>query len=102
MAKITQFKYEEAVSNGWLEVKDFSKYDFGHPVMSTETMTVDDVNKVIYESYKGYYTRPIWLLRHPFSRNDFRRQITRYFLHLVATRSYIYSGGKPLVDKKLP
>ncbi len=35
--------YKEAVAQGWLEERDFSKYDMFYPVMPTEHLTRDEV-----------------------------------------------------------
>jgi len=75
--------YEEAKKQGWLEVKDYSKYDFTHAVMSTETLTVEEVNKLVVECYKKFYLRPLKIIRGIFSRNKFRRAVNLYFFGII-------------------
>ena len=75
--------YEEAKAKGWLEVDDYSRYDFAHAVMPTETLTRREVDRLIAQCYMSFYARPTKILRALLSRNPYRRAVIRHFLKLV-------------------
>jgi len=73
--------YNEAKESHRIEVQDFSKYDFAHAIMRTETLSREEVDALILDCYKQFYG--VSRLRHLFSLNKHKRGITRYLLGLM-------------------
>jgi len=73
--------YKEANENHWIKVKDFSKYDFAHATMNTETLSVEEVDALILDCYKHFYG--VSRLRDLLSFNKHKRGIIRYLLGLM-------------------
>jgi len=73
--------YNKAKENGWVEIQDFSKYDFAHAIIHTKALSRQEVDALILDCYKHFYG--ISRLRHLFSRNKHKRGITRYLLDLM-------------------
>ena len=73
--------YNEAKENHRIEVQDFSKYDFAHATMPTETLSREEVDALVLDCYKQFYG--ISRLLHLFSLNKHKRGLTRYLLGLM-------------------
>ncbi|MCP8315445.1 MAG: radical SAM protein [archaeon] len=71
----------EAKENHRIEVQDFSKYDFAHAIMRTETLSSEEVDALILECYNQFYG--ISRLCSLFSLNKHKRGLTRYLLGLM-------------------
>ena len=72
--------YELAEREGWIEERDWSKYDLAHVIMPTETLSRREVRALMIACYKRFFLRPIKLLRGLASRNPYRRAVNAYFL----------------------
>ncbi len=72
--------YEQAKREGWLEVRDWSKYDLAHAVMPTETLSRREVQALMVACYRRFFLRPGKILRGLLSRNPYRRAVNAYFL----------------------
>lgn len=72
--------YELAKSQGWIEEKDWSKYDLAHVIMPTETLSKREVRALMIACYRRFFLRPIKLLKGLTSRNPYRRAVNAYFL----------------------
>jgi len=72
--------YELAEREGWIEVRDWSKYDLAHAIMPTETLSRREVEALMVLCYKRFFLRPLKLLRGLTSRNPYRRAVNAYFL----------------------
>ena len=72
--------YELAKSQGWIEEKDWSKYDLAHVIMPTETLSRREVRALMIACYRRFFLRPIKLLKGLTSRNPYRRAVNAYFL----------------------
>lgn len=78
--------YEEAVREGWLSTRDYSKFDFAHAVLNTKHLSSRDVDELMIYCYRKFYNRPIKTLKGLLSRNRFRRAINAYFLKFFLKR----------------
>jgi len=72
--------YEEAKSEGLLEVLDYAKYDLAHAVMRTKYLSASEVQALMKECYKLFYGRMSKIVRGALSRNVFRRRVNLFFL----------------------
>ncbi|HDI00805.1 MAG TPA: radical SAM protein, partial [Candidatus Bathyarchaeota archaeon] len=72
--------YELAKGQGWIEEKDWSKYDLAHVIMPTETLSRREVRALMIACYRRFFLRPIKLLKGLTSRNPYRRAVNAYFL----------------------
>ena len=72
--------YELAEREGWIEVRDWSKYDLAHAIMPTETLSRREVEELMISCYKRFFLRPLKLVRGLASTNPYRRAVNAYFL----------------------
>lgn len=81
--------WEEAMEKGWIEVKDFSKYDWITPVMPSKYLKREQIEELIYlinKKYAGFY----WLLRGLFSRSKYKRNMYIWWI-IVVLRMFWYN-----------
>ena len=52
--------WDEAVEAGWLEVTDFSRFDWMTPVMSSKFLSRDEIAWQIFRMNKRFFRRPKW------------------------------------------
>jgi len=81
--------WQEANENGWIEIEDFDYFDLSTPVMSTEHMSREEVEKELVKLSRRYVT-VWWLLKGLTSRHSYRRKMFVWFL-LVSARIFIES-----------
>jgi len=82
--------WKEARTKGWLEITDFDYYDLSTPVMRSDTMTREEIDKGIIELSKRYVNWR-WLLKGLCSRHGYRRNMYLWFM-LVTTRVFFASA----------
>jgi len=70
--------YDEAARNGWIEDWNWAHYDMIHAVMPTETLSRRQVQRELYECYRGFYGSIPRRLRGVFSSNRLKRRTYRY------------------------
>lgn len=80
--------WDEARENGWIEVEDFSFYDWYTPVMSSKYLSREEIEKLMAMLQKKY-ARLSWLLRGLCSRHRYKRNMYLWFL-LVISRVAFY------------
>jgi anaerobic magnesium-protoporphyrin IX monomethyl ester cyclase len=73
--------WREAREKGWLQVTDFARYDWMTPVMDTEHMTRDDLERKIWEMNRRYL-RLRRILRGVLSRHRYRRRMYVWWLQV--------------------
>ncbi len=66
--------YEEAREKGWLTETDWSKFDLAHPIIGTETVSPDELGRIVRRAYLSFYMNPRRFLKRLFSRNWFVRE----------------------------
>lgn len=88
--------WDEANEKGWLEVKDFSRYDWMTPVMGTDAMSREELEYKIWEMNKRYM-RPWRILRGVFSRHQYRRRMYLWWLKVSMSVGVDY-----VLDRVLP
>jgi anaerobic magnesium-protoporphyrin IX monomethyl ester cyclase len=66
--------WRDARKNGWLEVKDYRKYDWVTPIMSSDSMSRDEIDSEMSKLYWEYLTLPK-ILRGLLSRHTQRRNM---------------------------
>jgi radical SAM superfamily enzyme YgiQ (UPF0313 family) len=47
--------WDEAEEKGWIEDRDWSHFDFVHPVMRTPDLTRKQLNELVHKAYKDFY-----------------------------------------------
>jgi anaerobic magnesium-protoporphyrin IX monomethyl ester cyclase len=70
--------YEEAKRNGWIENWNWSDYDMVHAIMSTETLTREQVQHELYKCYRGFFGSWSRRIEGLFSKNSVKRRAYRY------------------------
>jgi len=94
--------WEKANKEGWIEVKDFSKYDMFHPIISSESLTREEIAHLNNKLHQDFVLkRPKNYLKGLFSRVKIRRTLHRWFLfattRLLLRDLYLaYKGEKKL------
>jgi anaerobic magnesium-protoporphyrin IX monomethyl ester cyclase len=81
--------WEEANKKGWLEIKDFSYYDWSTPVMASEHLSRGEIDYLLYFMNKKYASLP-WLLKGIFSPFAHKRNMYIWWL-IVVLRMFIDS-----------
>jgi len=74
----TQF-YKESMELGRIEEKDYRKFDWGTPVMSTKHLTRKEVGRLHGMAYGRFYVRPKTLIKAVFSTNPYVRTLYKSF-----------------------
>jgi anaerobic magnesium-protoporphyrin IX monomethyl ester cyclase len=67
--------YEEARREGWIEDSNWSHYDMVHAIMSTETLSRNEVQEEIYHCYRSFYGSWARRFQGLFSSNELKRRI---------------------------
>jgi len=75
--------YEEAKSKGWLEVRDYSKYDMAHAIMPTEHLSRRQLASWYYWCFSNYYLDPLKLARGLLSKNDWKRKVWSHMVKYI-------------------
>ena len=75
--------FEEAERLGRIRERDFGKYDFMHPVVDTQFLPAEEVQRLHQAYLKKYYTQPRILLGGFFNPNPFKRMAYRLILRYV-------------------
>ena len=88
--------WKEANEKNWLEITDFSRYDWMTPVMGTEAMSREELDLKVWDMNRRYL-RPMRILRGIFSIHTYRRRMYLWWL-LVSLRV----GWDFLVDRLTP
>jgi len=70
--------YEEAKRNGWIEDWNWANYDMVHAIMSTETLTREQVQQELYKCYSSFFGSWRRRLQGIFSKNEIKRRVYRY------------------------
>ena len=90
--------YEEAKTNNWLEVQNYSKYDMAHPIISTEHLSREQVASFYYYCFKSCYMDPIKMAKGLLSRNEWKRKIwrhmTRFTLNQIGRSFKLRKGNR--------
>jgi anaerobic magnesium-protoporphyrin IX monomethyl ester cyclase len=50
--------WDLAEKNGWIETRDFYKYDETHAIMPTENLSREEIEKVVFKCYDDFYRSP--------------------------------------------
>jgi anaerobic magnesium-protoporphyrin IX monomethyl ester cyclase len=75
--------HAEARRNGWIEDENYGHYDMAHAIMSTETLSRNEVQGELYDCYKDFYASPVKALKGLFSSNEIKKNC---FRHLAGKR----------------
>jgi anaerobic magnesium-protoporphyrin IX monomethyl ester cyclase len=79
--------HEEAVSNNWLEDRNYAHYDMIHAVMPTETLSRKEVQEEVLACYRAFYGPLAKNIAGFFSKNEIKR------------RAYRHMAGKKVLKK---
>ncbi len=74
----TQF-YKEAKEQGRIEEKNYRKFDWNNPVMSTKRLTRKEVGRLHGLAFGKFYARPKTLFQALFSANPYIRRLYKSF-----------------------
>jgi hypothetical protein len=75
--------HHEMEQRGLIGERDYSKYDFMHPIMPTRYLGKEEVWKLQQKYLRTYYTQPRILLGALFNRNPFKRMAYRLIMRYV-------------------
>lgn len=90
--------YEEAKTNGWLEIEDYSKYDWVTPIMSSERMSRKEIEDMINKIYWEYLTFGK-ILKGIFSSHSHRRNLYLWCI-LVSLKVSLHRALELLQSQK--
>ncbi|MEW6202450.1 MAG: radical SAM protein [bacterium] len=76
--------WREAKQKGWIEVNDFSYYDWLTPVMGSDHLTREEIARLVPELSRRYVSLG-WFLKGIFSRSSYKRNMYIWWL-LVTVR----------------
>jgi len=88
--------WSEAKQKGWLEITDFSRYDWMTPVMGTETMTRHELEMKIWQMNKRYLNL-LRIARSLFTVHKYRRRMYTWWLLVSLHVAFDY-----IFDRILP
>lgn len=88
--------WDEAVEAGWLEVTDFSKFDWMTPVMPSKFLSRDEIAWQIFRMNKRFFRRPKWFLAGVMSRTTYKRRM--YIWWLIVTVRVIWDSVRRRVN----
>jgi anaerobic magnesium-protoporphyrin IX monomethyl ester cyclase len=76
--------WEQANREGWIEDRDFSHYDMFHPIMSSESLSRDEIAHLTRKLYMDFVgKRPTAYLKGMVSSVPIRRRLHRWFLFSI-------------------
>ena len=81
--------YKEAKQKGWIEMDDFSYYDWLTPVMASEHLTREEIAYLVPELSRRYVSLK-WFLKGILSRGSYKRNMYIWWL-LVTMRQVVDS-----------
>lgn len=81
--------WDEAKEKGWLEIEDFSYYDWVTPVMPSKYLTRKEIESLIYLANKKFIS-PLWIIKGLFNPFKVKRDMYIWWL-LVMLRIFIDS-----------
>lgn len=55
--------YERVVKNGWLQVRDFNKYDTATPTFETPELSMEKIREIRYKAHQKFYLRPSYVFK---------------------------------------
>ena len=55
--------YDQVVSNGWLKIDDFNKFDTATPTFESPTITMQQLRDIREQALRRFYLRPMYVLR---------------------------------------
>lgn len=84
--------WEEAQRKGWLEVKDFRYYDWYTPVMSSEYLSREEIQYLIYLANRKFISL-FWIIKGLFSPFPYKRNMY-FWWFLVMSRRFFYLLGQ--------
>jgi anaerobic magnesium-protoporphyrin IX monomethyl ester cyclase len=70
--------YETAKNNGWIEDANWANYDMAHAIMSTESLSRQEVQEELYECYRNFYGSAKRRIKSLLSPNSLKRRTYRY------------------------
>ncbi len=92
--------YQQALNEGRIEDKDFSHYDFMHPIMRNRAYSRAEILSLQKKYLKKYYTRPAIFLNMLFSSNRFKRMayrlIMRYAWYEARNKQWVQNNFEPV------
>lgn len=81
--------WREAKEKGWLEIEDFSYYDWITPVMSSNYLSRQEIEDLVYVANKKFIS-PLWIIKGLFSPFSFKRDMYIWW-SLVIMKIFISS-----------
>jgi hypothetical protein len=78
--------YDEMLATGRIAEHDWSRYDFGHPVIRLEHLSRDQILQLYEQCFSGFYQRARKIIRHGVLGDDFARYTYRFLRFVNAAR----------------
>ena len=76
--------WEKANEEGWIEVRDFRKYDMFFPIMPSEHLTREEISRLTQKLYLDFVRKqPLSYLKGMFSPYSIRRRLHWWFLFAI-------------------
>jgi radical SAM superfamily enzyme YgiQ (UPF0313 family) len=94
--------FEEADRLGRIRERYFGNYDFMHPVLDTQFLSAEEVQRLQQMYLKEYYTQPRILLGAFFNPNPFKRMAYRLILRYVWENATRRPWKQPNLDPSPP
>jgi len=92
--------WREARANGWIEIEDYSQYDWYTPIMPSEQMSREEIAAVLKEIQKRFVLyRPQWAIKGLFSPNPLRRGIYIWFFY-VTLKMILFDALETVLGRK--
>jgi anaerobic magnesium-protoporphyrin IX monomethyl ester cyclase len=70
--------HREALTNGWIEDKNYANYDMAHAIMPTETLSRKEVQEELFQCYNEFYGSTVRNIKGIFSKNEIKRRAYRH------------------------
>ncbi len=83
--------YDQMLEQGRILDLDWAHYDFGHPVLRSDSLTTEQLLDLYEKCFDGFYNRPSEIIKHGFFGDEFARYTYR-FLRFVHSARQIKEG----------
>jgi anaerobic magnesium-protoporphyrin IX monomethyl ester cyclase len=87
--------WREAKEKGWLEIKDFSYYDWVTPVMSSDTLSREEIEDLVYLANRKFVSFP-WIIKGLL--NPFRIKRNMYIWWLLVDIKIFFDSLKRFIN----
>jgi radical SAM superfamily enzyme YgiQ (UPF0313 family) len=83
--------YQQALTEGWIKEKDYSKYNLFTPIMDTTGLTREELKELTKWAYKKFYLRVGKAMQN--TAREFRYSLESYGLRMFLRNSVFFAKG---------